>query len=233
MRLTKEKKDRIAHKMAEVALEATLEQRLKECDPPAPFPGTGTIVDMIEASEPYRMTTRRDILKCTNEIEVVFKNAPGVANNWPKTIRVFKPLPIIQDGHIIDLVDGLSLQGPSYRTEGELNLQATPGTKYRVETPSTVVGWNNETKQYWLKILSDVNTLNQMRERHPEIEKTIPNYMNPIISEWEAKKEYSKKQAAERRQLQKATGKSVERLEVNAAVLSQARLLGAQYVSSD
>ena len=53
MRLTKEKKDVIAHKMAEVALEATLAQRLKECDPPAPFPGIGAIVDIIEASEPY------------------------------------------------------------------------------------------------------------------------------------------------------------------------------------
>ena len=163
----------------------------------------------------------------------MFKNAPGVANNWPKTIRVFKPLPIIQNGYTIDLGDGLSLQGPSYRTEGELNLSAEPGTKYRVQTPSTVVAWNNETRQEWRKNLSDVNTLNQMRERYPEIEKTIPNYIKPLISEWEAEKEYRKKQAAERRQRQKATGKSVERLEVNAAVLSQARLLGAQYVSSN
>jgi len=219
--------------MAQVALETTLEQRLKECDPPAPFPGTGAIVNMIEASTPYRMTTRRDILKCTNEIEVIFRNAPGVADNWPKTIRVFKPLPIIQNGHPIDLIDGLSIQGPSYRTEGELNLQATPGTKYRIETPSVIVGWNDETKQEWLRNLSTVNTLNQMRERYPEIEKTIPNYIRPLISEWEAEKECRKKQAAERRQLQKATGKSAERLEVNTAILSQARLLGAQYVSSD
>lgn len=233
MRLTKEKKERIAYKMAEAALEATLKQRLKECDPPAPFPGIGAIVDIIEASEPYRMTTRRDTLKCTNEIEVVFKDAPGVANNWPKTIRVFKPLPIIQDGYMIDLADGLSLQGPSYRTEGELNLHAEPGTKYHVHTPSTAVAWNNETKKEWLRTLSDVNTLNQMRERHPEIEKTIPDYIRPLISEWEAEKRYRKEQAAARRRLQKTTGKSVNRLEVNTAVLSQARLLGAQYVTSD
>lgn len=233
MRLTKEKKERISHKMAEAALKATLEERLKEVEPPAPFPGIGAIVDIIEASEPFRMTTRRDILQCTNEIEVTFHRAHGVADNWPEIIRVFKPLPIIQNGHSIDLVDGLSIQGPSYRAEGELNLYAAPGTKYRIQTPSTEVGWNNETKKEWQRTLSGVNTLNQMRERHPEIEKTIPDYIKPLISEWEAEKEYRKEQAAERRQRQKATGKSVERLEVNAAVLSQARLLGAQYVSSD